>query len=186
MLQRQLSMDIQTSIETDRLMLRPFALKDATDVQRMAGDQRVSDMTEAIPFPYEDGMAEQWISTHARAWSERSAATFAVCLRNSNKLVGCTGLEIQSRHNRAAMGYWIGYEYWKQGICTEAALKLIDFGFKELKLNRIEAIHLLRNPASGHVMRNLGMRHEGTFRDYVMKNGSYEDVEQYAILSSIA
>ena len=46
-------------LETGRLILRPFTLADAPEVQRLAGDRDIASTTMNIPHPYEDGMAEQ-------------------------------------------------------------------------------------------------------------------------------
>ena len=52
------------TLDTARLILSPLTLTDASDVQRLAGDQDVASTTRNIPYPYADGMAEQWIRTH--------------------------------------------------------------------------------------------------------------------------
>lgn len=57
----------QPNIETSRLLLRPFNLSDATTVQSLAGDRAISDTAWSIPYPYKDGMAEEWISTLLQA-----------------------------------------------------------------------------------------------------------------------
>ena len=54
-------MSIHKMLETDRLLLRPFDLSDANEVQRLAGDFDIADTTLLIPHPYEDGLAEEWI-----------------------------------------------------------------------------------------------------------------------------
>ncbi len=59
-----------------------------------------------------------------------------------------------------------------------------DLGFRELGLHRIEAVHLTRNPASGRVMQKIGMRHEGTLREHMLKWGVFDPVEYYGILRS--
>ena len=73
-------------------------------------------------------------------------------------------------------------KYWKCGYCTEAARAIIRYGFKQLKLNKIKSSHFARNPASGKVMRNIGMKKEGFRREHVIKWNKYEDLVQYAIL----
>ena len=59
---------------------------------------------------------------------------------------------------------------------------MIDFAFRDLDFNRIEAAHYARNPASGRVMQKAGMKHEGTHREAVKKWDEYLDAEMYAIL----
>ncbi|HKB78454.1 MAG TPA: GNAT family protein, partial [Thermoanaerobaculia bacterium] len=75
-----------------------------------------------------------------------------------------------------------GVPYWGLGYATEAAGAVVRFGFESLSLNRIFACHFVRNPASGRVLRKLGMQHEGTMRQHVRKWDEYVDLEYYAIL----
>ncbi len=65
-------------IETDRLILRPFNLEDAKEVQRLAGDIEIAKTTLHIPHPYEDGMAEEWISRHVEAYERGISLTLAI------------------------------------------------------------------------------------------------------------
>jgi RimJ/RimL family protein N-acetyltransferase len=173
----------QPTLHTERLVLRPFALTDAPEVQRLAGDKAVASTTLNIPHPYENGIAEEWIGTHREGFEQGEMAAFAVVLRNGT-LVGAIGLHISQRHERAELGYWIGRPYWNQGYCTEAARALLRYGFETLGLNRIQARHFVRNPASGRVMIKVGMRCEGTMRQDVKKWDVFEDTRLYAILKS--
>jgi ribosomal-protein-alanine N-acetyltransferase len=93
-------------------------------------------------------------------------------------------LSLASAHHRAELGYWIGVSHWNQGIATEASFALIDFTFSTMDINRIEAYHLTRNPASGRVMQKVGMTHEGTLREHLFKNGVFEDSEIFSLLKS--
>ena len=174
---------MQPSINTRNLVLRPFEQSDATHVQSLAGDSHIAEMTENIPHPYDDGMAENWIETLNPAWEMKKSATFAICSGTHAELLGCCGLQISMKHKRASLGYWIGFDYWNNGYCTEAASAVVAFGFEQLSLHRIHAQHLTRNPASGAVMRNIGMKHETTLIDYVIKNDRFENMELYSILA---
>ena len=97
-------------------------------------------------------------------------------------LMGTISLGVNQTHNRAEMGYWLGVPFWGQGFMTEAARRIIAFGFDNLNLNRIFATYLTRNPASGRVMAKAGMRFEGAARQAARKWDVYEDVGQYGII----
>ena len=84
--------------------------------------------------------------------------------------------------DQAEFGYWIGKEFWSRGYATEAAAAAIDYAFRSLGVNRVEALHFIGNSASGRVMEKCGMRHEGTLRQARKKWGEYVDVKVYAIV----
>ena len=65
---------------------------------------------------------------------------------------------------------------------TEALSAVLDYTFRELGINRVEAQHETDNPASGAVMRKCGMKKEGTLRSRLYNKGKYVDVDLYASL----
>lgn len=174
---------VQPTLSTPRLLLRPFSVHDAPAVQRLAGAEEVASTTLTIPHPYGDGVAEAWIRTHAPGYAAGTRAVFAVVDPSAQEVVGAVGLVISAEHARAELGYWIGVPFWNRGYATEASRALLDLGFGELGLNRVHAQHFVRNPASGRVMRRLGMRYEGRLRQHVRRWGRYEDLEQYGLLA---
>jgi RimJ/RimL family protein N-acetyltransferase len=127
-------------------------------------------------------MAKKWISQHQSKFKSGESLHLAITLKPNQKMIGAIGLDIEKRHNRAELGYWIGTDHWNQGYCTEAAKAIIEYGFKQLKLNKIKSSHFNRNPASGKVMRKIGMKKEGLRKEHVIKWNKYEDLVQYAIL----
>lgn len=168
------------TLRTARLVLRPFAIGDAADVQRLAGDPRVAATTLNIPHPYEDGMAETWIAGHAPGWEAGREVVFAITLDGA--LAGAVGLVIERAHRRAELGYWIGVPFWNRGLATEAARAVLDWAFESLALHKVLARHVPANPASGRVMEKLGMAREGLQRQHVWKRDRFEDLVEYAIL----
>ena len=172
------------TLTTARLLLRKCSLADAPDIQRLPGDRDVASTTVRIPHPYEDGMAEEWIGTHQGSFDRGEEVSLAVTLRSDGAFIGDIGLRLNLADEVGEMGYWIGKPYWNQGYGTEAAAAIIKYAFEVLGLNRVYAAHFKRNPASGRVMRKIGVTHEGTLRQHVMKWGEYEDMEYYGILKS--
>ncbi len=172
----------QPTLRTDRLALRPFALSDAPAVQQLAGAIEIAEMTLNVPHPYEDGMAEAWISTHSPRFAAGELANFAIT-HAGDELIGAIGLQLDPAHQHGDLGYWIGVQFWGRGFATEAARAILDYGFGALALNRIHASHIVRNPASGRVMQKLGMQYEGCLRQHALKFGRFEDVARYGILA---
>ncbi len=175
-------MDQRPFLETKRLILRAFELSDAKDVQRLAGDRAVAEMTTNIPHPYRDGMAEEWIGSHQEHYEKGKGVHFAITTKGEGCLIGAISLMNTVSEHQAEMGYWIGKSYWNQGYCTEAAQAVMEFGFKQFNLVRIHACHFKSNPASGRIMQKLGMKHEGCRRRHVRKGDHFEDLELYGIL----
>lgn len=170
------------TLETARLRLRPFAPGDAPEVERMAGERRVSEMTLNIPHPYPVGAAAQWIASHAPAAAEGAFYSFAIERREDGALLGAIAITPTPRFRRAEIGYWLGIAHWGRGYTTEAARRVVAFGFERLGLVRIQATCYPRNPASAKVMRKVGMTYEGLLRGYVYKDGLQEDIAMYAML----
>jgi ribosomal-protein-alanine N-acetyltransferase len=172
---------VQETLRTERLVLRPFSLIDAPNVMRLAGDKRVYETTLLIPYPYGEGIAESWISTHQAVFYEEGGAIYAICLTNGS-LIGAISLNRSGLFNRAELEYWIGPDHWNCGYCTEAVKAVLNYGFKELGYHKISARHFVGNSASGRVMQKAGMVREGVLRDEVVKDGRYITVEVYGIL----
>lgn len=173
----------QPILVTDRLLLRPFASADAPEVQHLAGEYEVASSSLAIPYPYPDGVAEAWIATHKPGFEKGMHAVYAVTFPGNGALVGAAGLvEVNRRHGRAELGYWMGRPYWRKGYATEAARALIEYGFSVLGLHRVYAMHFSWNTASGRVMEKCGMVHEAHLREHVRKEGVFEDIDLWGIL----
>lgn len=176
-------MQVQPTLHTDRLTLRPFSLADAEDVRRLAGDRRIADTTLSIPHPYPEGAAEAWIATHAAGFAERREIVFAVTETGSGRLVGTAVLlDVSEEHAMAELGYWVGTDDWGRGFGTEAALRLIQFAHQELGITRIIAKCLARNPASARVLEKVGLQREGYLVQHLKKHGRYEDVLFYGLI----
>ncbi len=175
----------QPVLRTSNLVLRPFNTQgDPEMVQQILQCREIAANTRTIPHPYPEGAALKWIETHAETWQHGKGVVYAICQSGNPEIpVGAVGLLVDEAHEHAELGYWIAESAWGQGICTEAAARMLDFGFHHMGLHRIHAHHLGRNPASGRVMEKIGMQREGTLRHHVKKWGVFEDAICYGVLA---
>ena len=97
----------QPTIETERLILRPFKMTDAKRVQELAGDKRIAETTQHIPHPYEDGIAEIWISNHKNNFNNGTTITYAIVKKETEELIGTISLMVNKIHKKAEVGYWV-------------------------------------------------------------------------------
>jgi len=174
----------QPTLKTERLLLRPYTMPDAPAVQRIVSDRELASTTLSIPHPYPENGAVEWLRLVEPKWADGSGAVFAITLPAvgaESELIGSIDLRIKPEHRHAEMGYIIARPHWGNGYVTEAAAAVLRFGFETLNLNRIFAHHMTINPASGAVMRKIGMRYEGTMRRHVIKWGELRDIAFYGI-----
>ena len=175
----------QPTLETERLLLRPLTPADAPILARRAGRREIADTTISIPHPYSEQQAREWIAGHVDLFAKGKGVVFGMESKREGTLAGTIGLrEIDAEHSQAELGFWVAVECWGQGYATEAARAVVNFGFEQLGLNRIYAHHMVRNPASGRVLTNVGMKQEGLLRQRVRKWGVFEDVVLLAVLRS--
>ena len=176
---------MQPTLETERLLLRPVDLIDAPRIEALAGDKRISATTLSIPHPYPEGGAMMWIQQvlERRGRSDMDCS-FAILRKADTVLMGAIGIHPYPDGFRAELGYWIGVDYWGQGYMTEAVRRVIQYGFEDMSLERINAWHFMQNPASGRVMQKAGMTFEGVMRQHFLKWDEFVDVAGYSILRS--
>jgi [ribosomal protein S5]-alanine N-acetyltransferase len=162
-------------LETERLILRPFESADAELVERNVSQVEFGRMM-AIPHPYPPGGAAEWIAT------TQPGRDFAIELRGTGELVGAVTIDNHEQHRRAQIGYWCAIEHWGRGYATEAVRAVIDYGFRELRLNKVAAECHADNPASRRVLEKAGMTLEGSLRQHSFRLGRFADKLQFGIL----
>lgn len=97
--------------------------------------------------------------------------------KKSGAIVGQIDFDIFVRgsHQFANFGYQIYNRHWGKGYGQEAAQAGLRMGFKQLKLNRLEAAINLDNRKSIRLAKTIGMRREGIKKRYWFENGKWED-----------
>lgn len=109
---------------------------------------------------------------------------WTIAKKSNNLMIGAIGLYINNTHRRGEITYDLSRKYWRQGIMQKAINKVVEYAFREIKLERIEAVTHCDNEASAQLLTKLNFTHEGTLRKYRYFNDRTWDVEMYAVVSN--
>ena len=172
------------TLYTERLVLRKFTVDDAREMyENWANDERVCRFLSWSPHESAEAtkqLLESWCAAY------ENDKTYNWAMEYEGVVIGSISVvEIKERHERAEIGYCMGYDYWNKGIMSEAAKAVIDYLFREVGVNRIDISHAVKNPASGRVAQKCGLTYEGTKREYFRSSaGEFLDISYYGILRS--
>lgn len=152
-------------LKTKRLILRPWQDSDAKSLYEYAKDPAVGPIAGWPPHTSVENSRE--IIKEVLSANE----TYAVCLKEDNKAIGCVGLSVGKASNlklpeqEAEIGYWIGVPFWGQGLIPEAVKELIRHGFEDLKLEKIWCGYFDGNMKSKRVQEKCGFTYHHTNKD---------------------
>lgn len=171
-------MNARPTLETARLKLCPYSESDIAELLPLIGTREVAATTLRIAHPYTEQDAKAFLDLA----QEPDKIWLAVKLLSDGRQIGGVGLRLDQQHQHAELGYWLGAPYWRQGYATEAGREMLRYGFEDLRMHRIFASHFKHNPASGRVLKKLGMRYEGCQREHLRKWDQFVDSELYGLL----
>jgi RimJ/RimL family protein N-acetyltransferase/catechol 2,3-dioxygenase-like lactoylglutathione lyase family enzyme len=154
-----------TTVETQRLILRPF---EPGDVAAYATIRAKSHVVRFLPGGPERAqqareVAERLVPEWARAWREGVGyGPWAAIDRASGRLLGHLGLRhLPELEGATEILYMLDDRAWGKGIATEGATAARDFAFARLALPRVMAMALPGNIGSVRVMEHIGLRYDG-------------------------
>ncbi len=153
----EITQDDVFRLETERLWLRWPRLADAGALAKRAGDLEVSKQTATIPHPYNIADAEEFVR-RARAENEsgRGLVLALSFKKEPNDPIGVIGAHGSAFRGTAYLGYWLGRDFWGQGLMTEAARGFVDLIYGVSSLGEIVCDSLPGNVASQRVQEKLG------------------------------
>lgn len=172
--------------ETQRLYIREFNIDDAEAVFEYAGNHQNTLFMNWGPESFDETTKYIQSRLAHQIQSPRLAFDFAVCLKDSDALIGSIGLFMDSKSNQAMLGYILNRHFWGCGYASEAAAGMLQFGFLSLDLHRIWAYCDSENTASENVMKRIGLRKEGESKSasYIRFSGreQWRSIKYYALL----
>lgn len=126
---------------------------------------------------------EPWIIANKEA--EIQTYTFAIEERNTNQFIGLFGLKLGTKkYRRGEVWYKLHLDHWGKGFGTEALNRVLDFGFDDLNLHRMQAGCAVDNIGSIKVLEKAGMLREGRGRQLLPLKWGWSDNFEYAILKT--
>ena len=153
-------------LETERLALRELRSGDAESLFSVLGDVEVAEFYDDEVFKDVSQTSKQ-IEAWAAGFRARRCVRWGITQWENGELIGTCGYYgFHTWHKRAGIGYELARSFWRQGIMTEALGVIIEFGFKRIGLNRIEAAVMLENEGSVNLLGELGFHQEGVLREY--------------------
>ncbi len=169
-------------ITTDQLILRELTPEVYDYIHATMGN------TELMEFlglaSAEDLAIEKEKYSNGLATHNRTFVLFQLIAKESGKIIGGCGYHTWfPKHNRAEIGYDLRYEKDKRkGLMTEAVHAVLDYGFKEMGLHRVEALVAEYNEPSLKILKKFGFVFEGTLREHYNIGGTMEDSVMYSLL----
>jgi ribosomal-protein-alanine N-acetyltransferase len=168
--------------ETERLILRRLELKDAEDYYLFASDPLITTHTK-WSHHVEITETVQYLESVNEKINLRQSYHWAIVNKENKKVVGRVSLFKFDRSNdNCEIGFGIARDYWNKGIITEATNRILEYAFKELNLNRVDARCNEENFGSERVMQKIGMKYEGLIREQLKIRGEYKNQKLYSLI----
>lgn len=166
--------------ETERLQLRQLTLDDLDFIFEMFSREETNRHVADDPVKTMDEARELY-ELYIRP--KPHLFRLGLFLKKTGQPIGTIGLYgIKMEDFRAVMGFDLLKEYWGQGYMTEAGIALLDFAFKELRLNRIQVSADADNERSLAAIQRMGFRKEGVMRQKDYYKDAFHDDVMFSIL----
>ncbi|MCW0997484.1 GNAT family N-acetyltransferase [Streptococcus anginosus] len=172
-------------IETERLYLRQRLVSDAEDIFAYAS---LPEVTWPAGFPPAESVEEEenyLENIMPKRWIEQKIPSgYGICLKGTDEVIGSVDFNHRHEDDVLEIGYTLHPDYWGRGYVPEAARALIDLGFKDLGLHKIELVCFGYNVQSQRVAEKLGFTLEARIRDRKDAQGNRCDSLIYGLLRS--
>lgn len=171
-------------LESERLILRPFCLEDATHIFEIRSNESVMKFMDTS-FHESISDSENFVQRNIISQDEGSGYFWAIVDKETNEFIGDFSIwAIDKTNHRGQIGYSLKRQYWQKGYMTEAMKIILKFGFTDLNLHSFEANINPLNEGSRKCLEKMGFRKEAYFRENYYYEGKYLDSEIYCLLES--
>lgn len=163
-------------LETERLILRPLTLEDTADFFEYASDE------ETMRYIFNPHTSlHQTKEFIANYYLTTPLGFYALEHKEVHKMIGVIEFRVDDKKHEGEIGYMLNKKYWRQGLTTEACLRILSLGFNTLLLEHITSGHDTGHIASGSVLKKVGMSFEHITKDAHELKGKMVDTFFYGI-----
>lgn len=169
-------------LETERLVLRQLKQEDSRDIFHYFSLDEVTKFYDLESFT-NIKQAEELIHRWNQRFERNQGIRWGITLKSESRVIGTCGFHgWMKNHYKAEIGYELTPEYWRKGFMTEAIQMILEFGFNNFGLNRIEAFVEPANVNSRKVLEKIGLREEGILKEHFYWRNRFVDTAIYALL----
>ena len=170
---------MRLTLETDRLILRPFELDDAESMfNNWASDEEV---TKYLTWNTHKSIEEtkEILAFWVNQYEKEERINFAIVYKENNELIG--GIDVVGYlEGVPVIGYNLSRKYWNKGIMTEACKKVIELLFS-LNHEKIIIEAMVENIGSNRVIQKCGGVYDSTYDDYIPKKEKTVTINKYIV-----
>jgi [ribosomal protein S5]-alanine N-acetyltransferase len=169
------------SIETPRFTLRIVTPEVHNHVMANYSDDELMEF-----FGLDEAGLDREKLRHAGGLTtfNKSFVNFYPIDKYTGKVIGWCGYHTwYTDHDRAEIGYYLNAdEHKRKGYMTEILRAVLDYGFSQMNLHRVEALTATYNTASIKTLEKFGFTYEGLLREHYLVDGKHEDSPIYSLL----
>ena len=174
--------EVFPELKSERLLLRQILEDDAGKIFEGLSHPEVIKYY-GVNFQTLEQTLEQ-MKWYQNIEEQNTGIWWAVCSEDNQEFYGAGGFNnYSSNHQKAEIGFWLLPKFWGNGLLQEAMPLIINYGFSEMKLNRIEGFVETGNFNCKKAISKLKFIYEGTMKDCEVKNGKFISLEIYALFN---
>ena len=171
------------AIHTNRLDLVEIRQQHLINIYNLFADENVTRFYNLLPLTVESD-AQKFIDWYQNRFKEKLGIRWGISLKGEQDIIGTIGFNNFTKRHKANIGYDLQPDYWNKGIMTEALRAVINFGFNQLEINRMEAEVMQGNVNSEKLLLKLNFLKEGVLREWMLWNDNYYDMSMFSLLKS--
>lgn len=166
------------TIETDRLILRPYAPGDLVEHVGILSNWEVTKwLSTNIPFPYSEVDGEAYIAEAIVDFAAGRLLRYAMTDKETGRHVG--GIRVFAETAETEIGYYLHPDFWGKGLGTELLKAVIGAGFNAGVITCFIAQTAEKNAGSRRILEKVGFTYKGAVPEEHSRGGHCEGCSEY-------